>query len=55
MAGPASRVSRVLMTGPLAPFAVAYEVELKRRGYTPVTSVNQLLSLIHISEPTRPY
>ena len=42
MARPTSRVSRVLMTGPLAPFADAYESELRSRGYTPHTAVNQL-------------
>jgi hypothetical protein len=31
MAGPASRVSRVVMTGPLAAFAGVYELELRRR------------------------
>ena len=34
MARPTSRVSRVLMTGPLAPFAGAYRVKLKVHGYT---------------------
>ena len=42
MAGPASRVSGVVMTGPLAPVAGVYELELRRRRYTPLTVVNQL-------------
>jgi len=42
MARPTSRVSRVLMTGPLAPFADAYRVELRERGYTPLSIVNEL-------------
>ena len=42
MAWPASRVSRVVMTGPLAPFAGVYELELRRRRYTPLAVVNQL-------------
>src|SRR5258708_7608792 len=42
MARAASRVSRVLMTGPLAPFAEPYRLELKERGYTPVATVNEL-------------
>ena len=42
MVGPSSRVSRVLMTGPLAPFADAYSAELRERGYTPLTTVNEL-------------
>ncbi len=41
MAGARSRVSRVLMTGPLAPFAEAYGLELKKRGYTRLTTVNE--------------
>ena len=49
MARPASRVSRVLMTGPLAPFAVVYGLELKKRGYTPLTTVNQLRQMARLS------
>ena len=49
MAGATSRVSRVLMTGPLAPFAEAYSAELKRRGYTPLTTVNQLRQVAQLS------
>ena len=49
MARPVSRVSRVLMTGPLAPFAPVYGLELKRRGYTPLTSVNQLRQVARLS------
>ena len=49
MAGPASRVCRVLMTGPLTPFADAYAAELRRRGYTPLTSVNQLRGVARLS------
>ena len=49
MAGSTSRVSRVLMTGPLAPFASAYGLELKRRGYTPMSGVNQLRQVGRLS------
>ena len=49
MARPASRVSRVLMTGPLAPFAHAYELELKARRYTPLTRVSQLRQVGRLS------
>ena len=38
----ASRLSRVVVTGPLAPFVQAYRRELRRRGYTPRSAVNQL-------------
>jgi integrase/recombinase XerD len=49
MGRPVSRVSRVLMAGPLAPFAVAYGLELRKRGYTPLTSVNQLRQVARLS------
>jgi integrase/recombinase XerD len=49
MSRPVSRVSRVLMAGPLAPFAVAYGRELRKRGYTPLTSVNQLRQVARLS------
>src|SRR6266516_4193921 len=49
MARPKSRLSRVLMTGPLAPFAVRYELGLKERGYTPHTTVNQLRQVARLS------
>src|SRR5262249_33791270 len=41
MAKPTSRIGRVLMTGPLAPFAGAYRLALAQRGYTPLTAVNE--------------
>ena len=49
MVVPASRVSRVVMTGPLAGFAEAYVLELRQRGYTPLTSVNQLRQVGRLS------
>lgn len=49
MAGARSRVSRVLMTGPLAPFAEAYGLELKKRSYTRLTMVNQLRQVARLS------
>jgi integrase/recombinase XerD len=49
MARPSSRVCRVLMTGPLAPFADAFAVELGGRGYTPLTVVNQLRQVGRLS------
>lgn len=42
MATPRSRVSRVLLTGPLAPFADAYRAVLLERGYAPLSVVNEL-------------
>ncbi len=45
----ARAVSRVLMTGPLAPFADAYELEMKQRGYTPLSTVNELRQVARLS------
>jgi hypothetical protein len=42
MGRPTSRVTKVGVSGPLAGFADAYAVELRRRGYTLLTSVNEL-------------
>ena len=42
MARPTTRISRVLMTGPVAPFADAYRAELLERRYTPRSAVNEL-------------
>lgn len=44
-----SRVSRVVVRGPLAPFTKAYEAELKERGYTRRTTVNQLRQVAWLS------
>ena len=49
MAGPSSRVSRVLMTGPLAAFADVYAAELKERVYTSLTIVNELRQVGRLS------
>jgi integrase/recombinase XerD len=49
MARPTSRVSRVLMTGPLAPFADAYRTELYRRGYTVRSTVCELRQVARLS------
>jgi integrase/recombinase XerD len=49
MARPTSRVSRVLMTGPLAPFADAYRVELRERGYTVRSGVCELRQVARLS------
>lgn len=49
MAGPGSRVSRVLMTGPLAPYADAYGSELRGLGCTALSTVNELRQVGHLS------
>ena len=42
MARSSSRVRRVLVTGPLVPFVDAYQAELRRRGYAPLTVESEL-------------
>jgi integrase/recombinase XerD len=49
MARATSRVSSVLMTGPLAPFADAYRVELRGRGYTVRSTVSELRQVARLS------
>lgn len=49
MGRPKSRVSRVVMTGPLAPFADQYRDRLKDRGYTRRTAVAQLRQVARLS------
>jgi integrase/recombinase XerD len=46
---PRTRVSRVLVTGPLAPFATRFEARLSQAGYTPLSAVNQMRLLAHLS------
>lgn len=49
MAKPTSRVSGVLMTGPLAPFEMAYREELRRRGYTVLSAVGDVRQVARFS------
>jgi integrase len=49
MSRPTSRISRVLMTGPLAPFAGAYQAELRERGYTARSTVGELRQVAQLS------
>jgi integrase/recombinase XerD len=49
MPRPASRLSRVVVTGPLVPFVETYRRELRRRGYTPRSAVNELRQVARLS------
>lgn len=49
MGRPTSRVSRVVVSGPLAPFAEVYKRELSQRRYTPLTVVNHLRQVARLS------
>lgn len=44
-----SRVSGVVLTGPLAPFREVFEAELKAREYTPRSAVSQLRQMNRLS------
>ncbi|MHB8312794.1 MAG: tyrosine-type recombinase/integrase [Candidatus Dormibacteria bacterium] len=49
MAKPKSKVANVEVRGPLAPFADPYRLRLEESGYTPLTIVNQLRQVTHLS------
>ena len=49
MARPTSRVSRVVVRGPLAPFVEAYREALKERRYTPLSAVNLQRQMAELS------
>ena len=49
MAEQASRASRVLVSGPLAPFVARFELKLGEAGYTPGSAVTQMRLLAHLS------
>ncbi len=49
MARAPSRASRVVVAGPLGPFAEAYRSRLEERGYTALTMVNELRQVARLS------
>lgn len=49
MAKPVTPVSEVVITGPLAPFAVRFKAALADAGYTPLSTVPQLRLMAHLS------
>ena len=49
MAEQASRASRVLVSGPLAPFVAGFELKLAEAGYAPGSAVTQVRLLAHLS------
>ncbi len=49
MPRPASRLSRVVVTGPLVPFVETYRRELRRRGYAPRSAVSELRQVARLS------
>jgi len=49
MSRPRSKVAEVRVPGPLAPFAVEFRSALLAAGYTPLSAVNQLRLMVHLS------
>lgn len=49
MSGPVSKVYAVRVVGPLAPFAVGFKARLGELGYAPLTTVNELRLVLHVS------
>ncbi len=49
MSGPVSKVHEVRVVGPLAPFADGFKARLGELGYTPLTIVNELRLVAHVS------
>jgi site-specific recombinase XerD len=49
MARPTSKVTKVEIEGPLTPFVAAYRSRLEESGYTPLTIVNELRRVAHLS------
>jgi integrase/recombinase XerD len=49
MGRPTSKVTKVRITGPLAPFAAGFRARLREYGYTPLSAVNAMRLLAHLS------
>lgn len=49
MARPVSKVTRAPVTGPLAPYAATLRARLRARGYTPLSTVNTMRLMAHLS------
>src|SRR5262249_36995700 len=49
MGKPTSKVSTVVVPGPLAPYAGRFRMRLEELGYTPLSAVNSLRLMVHLS------
>jgi integrase/recombinase XerD len=49
MGRPTSRVANVVVSGPLAPHAAGFHARLIEAGYTPLSAVNQMRLMAHLS------
>ena len=50
MSSPKSKVITVRVVGPLAPYAPQFASQLAEHGYTPLSRVNQLQVMVHLSK-----
>jgi integrase/recombinase XerD len=50
VSSPKSKVITVRVVGPLAPYAPQFASLLAERGYTPLSRVNQLQVMVHLSK-----
>ena len=49
MRRPTSRVDKVVVAGPLAPFAEGFQGRLEELGYTPLSAVTSMRLMVHLS------
>ena len=49
MGRPTGKVDRVVVAGPLAPFAEGFQARLEELGYTPLSTVTWMRLMVHLS------
>ena len=49
MGRPTSKVDKVVVAGPLAPFAEGFQARLEELGYTPLSAVTSMRLMVHLS------
>jgi integrase/recombinase XerD len=49
MGRPTSKVSKVVVAGPLAAYAEGFQARLQELGYTPLSAVNSMRLMVHLS------
>ena len=49
MGGPTSKVDRVVVAGPLAPYAEGFQARLEELGYTRLSAVTSMRLMAHLS------
>jgi hypothetical protein len=49
MGGPTSKVDRVVVAGPLAPYSEGFQAKLEELGYTRLSAVTSMRLMAHLS------